>query len=164
VIIRAEGVFRYIQEIWGFISPGIVAAFLVGLIFRRVPAAAAKGALLLGPVLYAISRVPGWIMKGAYEWRAGPGGVKELIHTQTGEAAGGLTTFVYEYSTMAFLHHMAIIFIVLAAYMLIVARFKPLEKPVTYPRSKLDTAVYPFAYWIGGAIVAATVVLYVIFY
>ena len=34
---RFEGVFNYIQEIWGFISPGIVAAFLVGLLLPTPP-------------------------------------------------------------------------------------------------------------------------------
>ncbi len=164
VITTFEGVFRYIQEIWGFISPGIVAAFMVGLVFKRVPAAAAKGALLLGPVLYAISRIPGWIMEDYYRWQGGSGSAEVLVRTDTGEAAGTLTTWIFTYSKMAFLHHMGIIFVVLAAFMLVVARFAPLEKPVTYPRSKLDTTVHPFAYVIGTAIVILTIVLYVIFY
>ncbi len=46
----------YIQELWGFIAPGIVAAFLFGLLLRRAPAAAAKGAMLLGVPLYAFCR------------------------------------------------------------------------------------------------------------
>lgn len=53
VISRFEGVFVYIQKIWGFISPGIVAAFLVGIILRKTPPIAASGAMLLGIPLYA---------------------------------------------------------------------------------------------------------------
>ena len=34
------GIFKYIQEFQGYISPGILAAFLFGLIFKRAPAAA----------------------------------------------------------------------------------------------------------------------------
>jgi solute:Na+ symporter, SSS family len=47
-----EGVFTYIQMVWGFISPGIVAAFLFGLLWKRVPAAAAIGGMILGAPVY----------------------------------------------------------------------------------------------------------------
>jgi solute:Na+ symporter, SSS family len=47
-----EGVFQYIQMIWGFISPGVVAAFLFGFVVRRAPANAAVVALFLSPIVY----------------------------------------------------------------------------------------------------------------
>ncbi|MFO7774761.1 MAG: solute:sodium symporter family transporter, partial [Candidatus Hydrogenedentota bacterium] len=59
-----EGVFHYIQEIWGFISPAVVTAFVVGLVVPRAPAVAGRAALLVGPLLYALFRVPGWVMSG----------------------------------------------------------------------------------------------------
>lgn len=51
---RFEGVFEYIQKIWGFISPGIVAVFIFGLIFRRAPLRAAMAAMLLGIPVYGL--------------------------------------------------------------------------------------------------------------
>lgn len=51
---RFGGVFQYIQLVWGFISPGVVAVFLVGLVVRRAPAAAATAALVAGLPLYGI--------------------------------------------------------------------------------------------------------------
>ncbi len=51
---RFEGVFQYIQMIWGFISPGIVAVFLFGLIFRRAPLSAAMAAMILGAPIYGL--------------------------------------------------------------------------------------------------------------
>ena len=51
---RFEGVFEYIQMIWGFISPGIVVVFIFGLVFRRAPLSAAMTGLLISPVLYGI--------------------------------------------------------------------------------------------------------------
>lgn len=45
-------VFKYIQTVWGFITPGIVAAFLLGISMPRVPAPAALGAMLLSPAIY----------------------------------------------------------------------------------------------------------------
>jgi SSS family solute:Na+ symporter len=52
VVARAGSVFDYIQMFWGFISPGIVAVFVVGLLWRRVPPAAAVGAMVLGVPVY----------------------------------------------------------------------------------------------------------------
>ncbi|GEM_PF-115394 len=51
-IAGGKGVFDYIQKTWGFITPGIVTVFFFGLVFRRAPAQAAMGAMLLGPTFY----------------------------------------------------------------------------------------------------------------
>ncbi len=50
---RFEGVFQYIQLVWGFISPGVVTVFLIGLLVPRATATAATTALLLGVPIYA---------------------------------------------------------------------------------------------------------------
>ena len=62
-----------------------MAAFVGGLVWPRASAAAGKAVLLLGPVLYAVCRVPGWVMDAP---------------------EGGVAKLVYDFSTMAFLHHM----------------------------------------------------------
>jgi SSS family solute:Na+ symporter len=51
---RFLGIFTYIQEFQGFISPGILAAFVFGLLFKRAPAAAGVTALLLNTLIYAV--------------------------------------------------------------------------------------------------------------
>jgi len=51
---RFKGIFNYIQEFQGFISPGILAAFAFGLIFKRTPAAAGVTALLLNVPIYGV--------------------------------------------------------------------------------------------------------------
>lgn len=48
------GVFQYIQQFQGYIWPGVVAAFLFGMIFPRAPASAGVAALIAGPILYGI--------------------------------------------------------------------------------------------------------------
>ena len=48
------GIFTYIQEFQGFISPGILAVFVFGFIFTRAPAAAAVTALLLNVPVYGL--------------------------------------------------------------------------------------------------------------
>ena len=54
IVGRAGSVFQYIQMFWGFISPGIVAAFVVGMVSPRTPPLAAKGAMLLGIPVYGL--------------------------------------------------------------------------------------------------------------
>src|SRR5690606_38287067 len=49
---RFQGIFNYIQEFQGYISPGILAAFVFGLLFKRAPAAAGVTALLVCVPVY----------------------------------------------------------------------------------------------------------------
>lgn len=49
-----EGIFTYIQEFQGFISPGILAVFVFGLIFKRVPPICGVVGLLLNPPMYGL--------------------------------------------------------------------------------------------------------------
>ena len=51
------GVFRYIQTVWGFVTPGIVAVFFAGVVSKRVPAFAARVGLLAGIPIYAVFRL-----------------------------------------------------------------------------------------------------------
>lgn len=46
------GIFTFIQEFQGFISPGVLAIFLFGLLVPRAPRAVGTVGLLLNPVLY----------------------------------------------------------------------------------------------------------------
>ena len=146
VISGFRGVFNYIQEIWGFISPGIVAAFLVGMVLKKAPPAAAKGAMWLGIPLYAICRVPRWVL--------GEGAA----------SAGGLTAALYSFSGWSFLHHMGLVFLLLAAYMVVVTGLRPLGESREMPVSSLDATPHPRQYLLGGLVIAATVLLYIIFW
>jgi SSS family solute:Na+ symporter len=53
-IVSFGSVYEYIQKIWGFISPGIVAAFVFGIIVRKAPPIAATGAMILGVPIYGL--------------------------------------------------------------------------------------------------------------
>ena len=54
------GVFAFIQEFQGYISPGILAAFLVGFLVPKAPPAAGIAAVLLSAPIY-----------GLLQWQAG---------------------------------------------------------------------------------------------
>jgi SSS family solute:Na+ symporter len=48
------GVFQYIQQFQGYIWPGVVAAFLFGMIVTKAPGAAGVAALVCGPAIYGL--------------------------------------------------------------------------------------------------------------
>ena len=124
---RMGSVFQYIQMFWGFISPGIVAAFVIGMLSPRTPPLAAKGAMILGIPVYGLLL---WFLPG-----------------------------------VAFLHHMAITFLVVVAYMGVVTALRPLPAPVVFPVKEgiaLDPA--PHARLGGGLVVAAVAALYLYFW
>ncbi|MFQ5807522.1 MAG: solute:sodium symporter family transporter [Phycisphaerae bacterium] len=167
-----KGVFNYIQEIWGFISPGIVAAFLVGLLVKRAPTVAGKTALLLGPALYALFRIPKWIMEGVYKFKLNlleddTWQIVRVIEGANGsestEVVTGFAAAAYTFFAWSFLHHMALVFLTLVVVMLVITAAKPRTKPIEYPTSKLDTTVHPQSYVLGSLVIAATVALYIIF-
>jgi SSS family solute:Na+ symporter len=168
-----KGVFNYIQEIWGFISPGIVAAFLVGLLVKRAPTVAGKTALLLGPLLYALFRVPKWIMEGVYNFRLNlleddSWQIQRVVEgangIETTEIVTGFAASAYTFFSWSFLHHMALVFVTLTAVMLLITAARPRTKPIEYPRSKIDVTVHPQSYVLGSLVIAATVVLYIVFW
>ncbi len=51
------GIFKYIQEFQGFISPGILAVFVFGLIAHRAPPICGVVGLLLNPVMYGLLKI-----------------------------------------------------------------------------------------------------------
>jgi len=46
------GIYEYMQRVWNFIWPGILAVFLLGMLLPRAPSIAATTALVISPVLY----------------------------------------------------------------------------------------------------------------
>lgn len=126
-VVGAMGsVFQYIQMFWGFISPGIVAVFIIGMISPRTPPEAAIGAMLLGIPVYGL--------------------------------------LLWQLPEVAFLHHMMITFLVLAAFMGGVTYLKPLPEPRKLRTSTLDLQPAPYAKWLGVGLVAVTAGLYAMFW
>ena len=128
LVAKAGSVFDYIQMFWGFISPGIVAAFLFGLFVPRTPPVAAFGGMMLGIPVY-----------GALLW---------LL------------------PEVAFLHHMAITFLVISAYMATLTLRQGLDEPRRLPRSAahVDLTPAPGAKWWASGVIGGAAVLYVVFW
>ncbi|MCK4645533.1 MAG: solute:sodium symporter family transporter [Candidatus Aminicenantes bacterium] len=125
---KFQGIFHYIQDFQGFISPGILAAFVFGLIFKRAPPSAAITALILNVPVYGI------------------------LH---------LNYFAH----IVFLNKMAITFAILILAMAIVTVLRPLQEPKSLPsKSGIDLKPSSSARWLGLAVIAATIALYIIFW
>jgi uncharacterized sodium:solute symporter family permease YidK len=75
----------------------------------------------------------------------------------------GFAALYYRFCAMAFLHHMAIVFVILVAVMSIMTVVAPRREPVTYPTSNIDVRVPASSYVYGALIVLATVALYITF-
>ena len=156
VISSFDGVFQYIQEIWGFITPGIVVAFLGGMIFKHAPALAAKTVMLTGIGLYAIFRIPGWVLTSRLQ-------SFQTAGSEISPPEGWLGA-VYQFSTITFLHHMFIIFWVLAIIFVIISKRQPLSEAVEMPRSSINIEPHPREKLYGGIIIALTTLCFVIFW
>lgn len=51
------GLFKFVQEFQGYISPGILGVFVIGLAFPRVPGFAGVLGLLVGPAFYHATKI-----------------------------------------------------------------------------------------------------------
>jgi len=135
------GIFTFIQEFQGFISPGILAIFLFGLLVHRAPRYVGTVGLLLNPVLYGLFKFSPRIFGGANP------GILESI-------AG-----------LSFLDRMAICFGILLVVLTTLTVVSPLKKPVDLPvNEKMDVTPSKGAMAFGGLIVVMTIALYVVFW
>ena len=144
---RFGGVFHYIQDFQGFISPGILTAFVFGLIIKRTPAAAAIAAMLANVPIY-----------GALHFSAVQTAIVKAVPFMGAidEAGAG---------SIAFLNQMAITATCLVIVMAIVTAIKPLSAPVIMPVNKdFDMKSSPIVYASGVVIVLTTLLLYYLFW
>ncbi len=135
------GIFTYIQEFQGFISPGILSIFLFGLLIHKAPRYVGTVGLLLSPILYGLFKFSPDIF---------------------GEYNPGFLAAVAEWS---FLNRMALCFGLIVAVLTILTLVNPLKKPVDLPvNEKMDLKSSSGAKLCGLGVVIATAILYVIFW
>jgi SSS family solute:Na+ symporter len=144
-----DGLFSYIQQSIGSLSVPILAVVLTGMFTKKVPAIAAKTAMIGGVVLYLISLLflePYFRSNALAEAKLqGITDLKELSILQA-EA--------YPH----FLHVMGIIFALSIAYMLIVSAIRP-RKTAYEPKITDAVDTTPWKYAIVAGIVIALLVL-----
>jgi len=135
------GIFTFIQEFQGFISPGILAIFLFGLLVHRAPRHVGTVGLLLNRILY---------------------GLFKFSPALLGEANPGFLAAIAEWS---FLDRMALCFGILVAVLTFLTLAYPLKTPVDLPvNEKMNLETSKGAKAFGMFVVALTLALYVIFW
>lgn len=67
---RFGGIFTYIQEFQGFISPGFLGVFVFGLVVRRAPGLCGPAGLLASPAVYGLLKIalPGMAFLDRMAW------------------------------------------------------------------------------------------------
>jgi SSS family solute:Na+ symporter len=122
------GIFTFIQEFQGFISPGVLSVFIFGLLVHRAPRSCGTVGLLLNPVLY-----------GTLKWLPATAGIP-------------------------FLNRMAICLFIILGVLTVMTLVRPLPAPVNLPvNDKMDMSTTKVTRMWGWVVVAATIVLYIVF-
>jgi solute:Na+ symporter, SSS family len=138
---RFGGIFTFIQEFQGFISSGILAIFLFGVLVHRAPRYVGTVGLLLNPVLYGIFKFSPQIP-----------GLKSIGVLQTVAA-------------WSFLDRMALCFGLIMAVLTVMTLVRPLAQPVDLPvNPKMDMTTSRGAKAFGAVVILLTIALYVIFW
>ncbi len=122
-----KGLYMFLQQFWGFIQPGVVAAFVYGIVWKKVPANAAIGGMLLNLPVYGL-----------------------------------LLWFLPD---VAFLHHMAITFVIISLFMITFTLLEPRKNPQPLPViRKVESEVTPGMKIAIAGIVITVVSLYTVFF
>lgn len=138
---RFGGIFTFIQEFQGFISSGILAIFLFGVLVHRAPRYVGTVGLILNPVLYGIFKYSPQIPV-----------LKDIGVLQT--VAG-----------WSFLDRMALCFGLIIAVLALMTIIRPLPKPVDLPvNPKMDMTTSNGAKVFGVFVILLTLALYAIFW
>ncbi|SMF24758.1 solute:Na+ symporter, SSS family [Alteromonadaceae bacterium Bs31] len=133
------GIFTFIQEFQGFISPGVLAIFFFGLLVPKAPRFLGWSGILLNAFLY-----------GAFKWWLG-----DIV----------VSSGLWFSGEISFLDRMAICFFLVCIYCTVMTLLKPLPKPVELPVNEdMDMTSSPTVKMFGWGVVALTVVLYIVFW
>jgi SSS family solute:Na+ symporter len=130
VVGQFDSLYDYIQKFWGLVQPGIVAAFAFGILWKKVPANAAIGAMWLNIPVYGAC----------------------LLYDH----------FQPEGEKIAFLHYMAISFIILSLFMVVYTKLYPSTKVVVMPiNPTIPLTTSPLVKVWSAVVVLLTVALYI---
>jgi len=134
-----ESIYAYIQEFQGFISPGILAVFILGFFSPRTPRY--FGAVGIGLNIVAYGTIKWWL--GDVLVRNG----------------------LWYADQVAFLDRMAICFFIVLLAGGILTLLKPMRTPVQMPvNEKMNLESSAGAKLVGGGVIVATLALYIIFW
>nr|WP_261361111.1 hypothetical protein [Aeoliella straminimaris] len=144
-----DGIFTFIQEFQGFISPGVLGIFLFGLLIPRAPRVCGTVGLILSPILYGLFKFGNSI----------PGA--DLIPGLTSPLKESWKAVV----DWSFLDRMSLTFVAVLAVLTVLTLVRPLREPVELPvNDKMDVTSSKGAMMAGAVAIVLTGMLYFIFW
>ena len=150
-VLKAESIFAYIQKMQLYVSPGIVAVFIFGLVNRKGARWIGALALVLSPIIYFLLSTYGWsLLPGAASF------VPEVM---------GCVVENSEPLPMHYLWAASYNLIITLIIMFVLGAIFKMPEAVTFESSsKLDMKPSKAALVFGIIVVAVTVALYVYFW
>jgi len=150
-----DGIFTFIQEFQGFISPGVLAIFLFGLLIPRAPRACGTVGLILSPILY-----------GLFKFSPKIPGLQDLPYLANGtKMVDGVETLTKGVADWSFLDRMSLTFLIVLAVLTTMTILKPLRTPVELPvNENMNLESSKGALMAGWVAMALCGVLYYIFW
>ncbi len=162
-LLKAQSIFTYIQKMQLYVSPGIVAVFIFGLINRRGARWIGALALLLSPIVYFFLSsgevaLGGWTIPTG--WRLIPEAIRQHVPLVMGYVQTAEDPLKMHYLWAAAYN----LIITLIVMFVLGAIFKMPEAVTFESSSKLDMKPSKAALVFGIIVVAVTVALYVYFW
>jgi SSS family solute:Na+ symporter len=149
-----SGLFGYLQEVNGCYSIPILTIIVVGYLTKRVPAIAAKVAIVSGVVLYSISQ---FLLK---PMMVGNAVAKAEASGITGQALELVKAEAYPH----FLHVMAILFVLNIIIMLIIGKLRPNTEDFELEYTEqVDITPWKYVKQVGIAVCVIVIAIYIYF-
>ncbi|MEM9657999.1 MAG: hypothetical protein AAF961_06525, partial [Planctomycetota bacterium] len=135
------GIFTFIQEFQGFISPGVLAVFIFGLLVHRAPRSCGMVGLILSPVLYGL-------------FKFGP------------QIPGlGSLEVLQRIARLSFLDRMSVTFLIVMSVLFALRLTRPMPQPVDLPvNENMNVENSKSAMACGAVVICLTIALYVKFW
>lgn len=150
-----DGLFGYLQEVNGCYTIPIFTIIVVGYLTKKVPAIAAKIAIVLGSLLYTLSQ---FVLKPSIT------SSKLAAAEASGITDPAALELIEKTAYPHYLHVMAILFLMNVGIMLIIGKFKPKEVPFEQKYTRqVDITPWKYTYHAGIAIVVFVLFIYIYF-
>jgi SSS family solute:Na+ symporter len=149
---RFGGVFEFIQRFQGYIWPGVVAAFLFGIIIKKAPGAAGVTALVSGPIIYGL-------------FQFSPKLLNKLVQKAPGVSEWAIYDSLLKLTSIHFLIQVCLSFVLVITIMAVITLIKPLAEPRKLPvREDIVIKTSLEAKIAGGLVLIGVAIFYIIFW
>ncbi len=149
-----DGLFGYLQEVNGCYSIPILTIIVVGYLTKKVPAIAAKIAVLSGVIFYSISQ---FILKPNFINKA-------VAKAESAGITGKELDYIKAEAYPHFLHVMAILFVLNIIIMLIIGQLRPRTEDFKLQyTNQVDISPWKYVKQVGALVCVIVILIYVYF-